>query len=80
MFAGENDLSAEPLIPVMNRAYKTASLTTLPAGAKWIAVSCDTLPDGARLTFNTDDRRLLSAIHRWFGRNYPGTARMPGAK
>jgi hypothetical protein len=42
-------------------------LQELQAGAKRIGVSYAALPDGAQITFSTSDRRLLTAIHRWFG-------------
>lgn len=36
------------------------------AGSK-IKVSYAALSDGAQITFSTDDRHLLTEIHRWFG-------------
>jgi len=42
-------------------------LATLRANAPRIAVTYGELPRGARITFETDDLRLLTAIHRWFG-------------
>jgi hypothetical protein len=42
-------------------------LKELRAGASRIKVSYAALPDGAQITFRTDDRHLLTAIHRWFG-------------
>lgn len=41
-----------------------AELQANPSGVK---VSYAELPAGARLSFETDDRGLLTAIHRWFG-------------
>jgi hypothetical protein len=42
-------------------------LKDLQTGGSIIKVSYAALPDGAEITFSTDDRRLLTAIHRWFG-------------
>jgi hypothetical protein len=42
-------------------------LSELQAGASHIKVTYTALPDGAELAFSTEDRRLLTAIHRWFG-------------
>ncbi len=42
-------------------------LKELQAGAKQISVAYLALPDGAEITFSTTNRRLLTAIHRWFG-------------
>ncbi len=42
-------------------------LKELQAGAGQIKVSYSTLPNGAAITFETTDLRLLTAIHRWFG-------------
>jgi hypothetical protein len=42
-------------------------LKELQTGARQIKVSYTALPDGAEITFKTTDRRLLTAIHRWFG-------------
>jgi hypothetical protein len=42
-------------------------LMELQAGAARIKVSYATLPGGARITFETADIHLLTAIHRWFG-------------
>jgi hypothetical protein len=39
----------------------------LRAGAAHIKVSCSFLPTGAEITFETTDRHLVTAIHRWFG-------------
>jgi hypothetical protein len=40
-------------------------LTDLQAGAGSITITLDRLPDGARLTFSTDDPDLVNALHRW---------------
>lgn len=42
-------------------------LKELQAGAKQIKVSYTVLPNGAEISFKTTNRRLLTAIHRWFG-------------
>jgi hypothetical protein len=42
-------------------------LRELQAGASRVEVSYSELPEGAQITFATDDLKLLTAIHRWFG-------------
>ena len=42
-------------------------LKDLQTGGSTIRVSYAALADGAQITFSTDDRHLLTAIHRWFG-------------
>jgi len=42
-------------------------LSDLQAGAAKITVSYTPLPDGAQLTYTTEDRRLITALHQWFG-------------
>jgi hypothetical protein len=42
-------------------------LKELQAGASRIKVSYAALAEGAELSFRTEDRQLLTAIHRWFG-------------
>jgi len=42
-------------------------LKDLQAGAARIRVSYSALPNGAEIIFETRDRHLLTAIHRWFG-------------
>jgi hypothetical protein len=39
----------------------------LSAGAAQINVEYVALPDGAQITFTTDDLHLITEIHRWFG-------------
>jgi len=39
----------------------------LTAGASRIKVEYAELPDGAQITFITQDTSLITAIHRWFG-------------
>jgi len=41
-------------------------LAALSAGAKRIAVRYAPLAEGATITFQTADPRLISALHRWF--------------
>jgi len=42
-------------------------LKELQAHASEIRVSYSELSEGAQITFETEDLRLLTAIHRWFG-------------
>lgn len=42
-------------------------LAELRAGASRIHVSYADVPAGGALTFRTNDRHLITAIHRWFG-------------
>ncbi len=42
-------------------------LKALAAGAAKIKVEYSMLPDGAQITFTTQDIHLITAIHRWFG-------------
>jgi hypothetical protein len=42
-------------------------LKDLQAAKSQVAVYYAGRPDGAEITFSTEDRRLLTAIHRWFG-------------
>ena len=42
-------------------------LKELHAHASEIRVSYSELPEGAQITFETEDLGLLTAIHRWFG-------------
>jgi hypothetical protein len=39
----------------------------LTAGAAQIKIEYAALPAGAQITFTTEDFRLVTAIHRWFG-------------
>ena len=41
-------------------------LAELEAGHEAITVTYDERPDGARITYRTDDPELVDAIHRWF--------------
>lgn len=42
-------------------------LHQLSAGTDRLRVAYDTVPDGARITFSTEDPVLVTAVHRWFG-------------
>jgi len=42
-------------------------LDILRDNAQGISVSYAEIPNGAQITFETSDLRLLTAIHRWFG-------------
>lgn len=42
-------------------------LGELQAGAARMQVTYRALPNGAEIRFRTDDIRLVTAIHRWFG-------------
>ena len=42
-------------------------LKDLQTGASRIKVSYAALPSGAKITFETTDLNLLTALHRWFG-------------
>lgn len=42
-------------------------LKDLQTNGSKISVAYAALADGAQITFSTDDRHLLTAIHRWFG-------------
>jgi hypothetical protein len=42
-------------------------LKELQFGASNIKVSYASLPEGAQITFETTELRLLTALHRWFG-------------
>ncbi len=41
-------------------------LAALQVGADRIAVAYQELPNGARLTYRTDDQALIHALHQWF--------------
>jgi hypothetical protein len=42
-------------------------LKELEQGASHVKVSYKALPNGAEISFETTDLRLLTAVHRWFG-------------
>ena len=42
-------------------------LKELQEGASNVAITYTALPNGAEITFETEDLHLLTAIHRWFG-------------
>jgi hypothetical protein len=39
----------------------------LAAGSARVKIDYSTLPNGAQLTFTTQDPHLITAVHRWFG-------------
>ncbi len=41
-------------------------LAELRAGADRIAVAYSDVPDGARITYRTDDAAMIHALHQWF--------------
>ena len=53
--------------PGMLHGRDMPGLKELQSSGSKIKVSYAALADGAELTFSTDDRHLLTAIHRWFG-------------
>lgn len=53
--------------PGMLHGNDMPGLKELQTARSQIAVSYLARPDGAEITFATEDRRLLTAIHRWFG-------------
>jgi hypothetical protein len=53
--------------PGMLHGTDMPGLKELQTGGSKIKVSYLALPEGAEITFSTDDRHLLTAIHRWFG-------------
>jgi hypothetical protein len=53
--------------PAMLHGASMPGLKKLQAGAKQISVKYSDLPEGGEITFETSDRHLLTAIHRWFG-------------
>jgi hypothetical protein len=53
--------------PMSLHGAEMPGVRALSAGADRVRVSYETLSDGARITFATDDPALLTAIHRWFG-------------
>lgn len=53
--------------PGMLHGKDMPGLKELETGASKISVSYAALSDGAEITFATNDRHLLTAIHRWFG-------------
>jgi hypothetical protein len=53
--------------PAMLHGAGMPGLKELQTGAKQIRVSYSALPNGAEIIFKTTDRKLLTAVHRWFG-------------
>ncbi|MGB5147524.1 MAG: hypothetical protein WBN86_10410, partial [Porticoccaceae bacterium] len=42
-------------------------LKELQEGSSRVKVGYSSLPNGAEITFETEDLHLLTAVHRWFG-------------
>jgi hypothetical protein len=53
--------------PAMLHGKSMPGLAELQRGAKQIRVRYSDVPDGGEIVFETADRHLLTAIHRWFG-------------
>jgi hypothetical protein len=53
--------------PGMLHGKDMPGLKELQTGGSKIKVSYAPLADGAEIVFSTDDKHLLTAIHRWFG-------------
>jgi hypothetical protein len=53
--------------PAMLHGATMPGLKELAAGAAKIKVEYSALPNGAQITFATQDIHLITAIHRWFG-------------
>jgi len=51
--------------PAAIHGHDMPGLAELEAGAGAITVVYDELPDGARLTYTTDDPALVDALHHW---------------
>jgi hypothetical protein len=53
--------------PALLHGADMPGLKELQAGASRIKVSYAALPAGAKITFETTDLHLITALHRWFG-------------
>ncbi len=53
--------------PMSLHGEEMPGIKELTAGAKQIKIEYAALPDGAQITFTTQDLHLITAIHRWFG-------------
>lgn len=53
--------------PGMLHGKDMPGLRELQTSGSKISVSYAALSDGAEITFSTNDRHLLTEIHRWFG-------------
>ena len=53
--------------PTSLHGAEMPGLQELTAGAARIKVDYEALPNGAQITFSTDDIHLVTAVHRWFG-------------
>ena len=54
--------------PAQIHGHDMPGVAELAAGYADIAVTYAETPDGARLTYTTDDSQLVDAIHAWFDR------------
>jgi hypothetical protein len=53
--------------PMSLHGAQMPGVQELAAGSDRVRIEYQTLPDGARITFITEDLALLTAVHRWFG-------------
>src|SRR6266540_5252216 len=53
--------------PARLHGEEMPGLSDLKAGATRIRVEYAALPNGAQLTYTTDDLQLITALHQWFG-------------
>jgi len=53
--------------PMSLHGSEMLGVQELSAGAAQIKVEYTALPNGAQITFTTQDLNLITAIHRWFG-------------
>jgi hypothetical protein len=54
-------------MPTSTRGVTMVAAGSAAAGPDGLRVVYDSLPDGARIKFSTDDPILVTAVHRWFG-------------
>jgi hypothetical protein len=53
--------------PAVLHGEEMPGLRELAAGAAHLTVTYASLPNGAEITFATQDMRLVTAVHQWFG-------------
>ncbi len=53
--------------PTSLHGHDMPGLRELAVGAAQIKIEYTVLPNGAQITFTTQDLHLITAIHRWFG-------------
>jgi hypothetical protein len=63
MLFGEGNFSD----PTSLHGEDMPGIKELSSGASKVKVEYASLPNGAQITFTTQDIRLITAIHRWFG-------------